>query len=261
MSILSRADYKAARKQIVRIWKTNTRTTIANYPYSIFDRDGTPEAGTLSAGNTANGTVPTPAVTGYPQIIAPANTLYLTAVRVNWNVLGLIYFYDRLFCAGAYSYNADTTLASQPSYASRLPGTDYNSLELWFETVTAFTGTPNVQVNYLDQDGNAGDTGSISAGFAPAVGYSFQIPLAAGDTGIQQITRVRCTTASAGTFNISVHRPGFACRISKLGQPQVFGLFDTGMKIVYSDTAFFAQVSTDSTSSGTPYIELELADG
>ena len=260
MAIESLDDWIAATQQIVYYYKKN-KTVVAGYPYSMFDAQGNPGVGTLAIGNTANGTVPTPSTAGYPHIASITTIGYLSSVAFNNYDAGIMSMYDRLFAAGAYAYNADTTLSSQPSYSGRVPNTNYNSLEIWIEAVTNFSGTPSFQINYLDQDGNAGDTGVVSAGAALASGRCFRMPLAAGDSGVQQITRVRCTVASGGTFNVMVLRHLWTNRSQFDNGGGIDDMFKTGLPQVYDTSAFYLLITSDSTDAGYPAIYMDVRDG
>jgi hypothetical protein len=260
MALTGADSYIAAAKQWPNWAKTGSRTLVAGIPYSLFDIAGQPGAGTLAVGNTANGLVHTDATNGYPTINAISGIGYLTRVEFGWTVAGRLTLYDRLFSCGAYSFNADTTLASQPSYAGRVPGTDYKGLELWVEAVTAFTGNPSVQINYLDEGGNAGDTGVQATGAALTIGRMFRMPLAAGDNGISRVDRVRCTVASVGTFNVHVMRRLWSGRILAANDGDIHDLFKTGAPQVYADSALFVQVTADGTASGLPGAMFEIAD-
>jgi hypothetical protein len=260
MAIASLDDYIASTRQKLTIYKSASMTTVAATTFTPFALAGQPGAGTLSPGNTANGTVPTGAIDGYPKIEALTGTGYLSRVMYSGSVAGNLRLYDRLFCAGAYAYNADTTLASVPSFAARVPNTFHNGLELWYEQVTAGTGVPSIRVYYLDQDGNAGDTGVVSLGVAHILGRCTRLPLASGDSGVSGITRVTASVASAGTFNISVLRPLWNGRVTVANDLRVDDLLSTGMPQVYADSAIYMLVDPDSTASGTPYLALEIAD-
>jgi hypothetical protein len=262
MAIASLDQYLAALREKVTYFKSGAVTTLANIPYTMFDMAGNPGAGTLSAGNTANGIVPTDVLAGYPLLGAPSGVAYLASIMFTNTVACRLTLYDRVFSCGAYAYNADTTLASQPSFAGRIPGANYSGLELWIETVTAFTLIPAFQINYLDQGGNAGDTGSVSAGVAMTIRRCFQMPLASGDNGIYGvagIVRVRCITASAGTFNVNVLRPLWSCRVPIANFGDVHDLLRTGMPQIYNDSALFVQIAADSTASGLPEMFMEVA--
>jgi hypothetical protein len=242
--------------------KTGTRTLLAAMPYSTFDIAGSPGAGTLNAGNTANGLVPTDATSGYPVIGSfSGNSGYLSKIDYGSSVPCCLDLYDRLFVAGAYAYNANTTLASQPSYSGRIISGNYTGTQLWIETVTAFTGNPSFQINYLDQDGNAGDTGVVASGAALAIGRCYQLPLAAGDSGIQQITQVRCTVSTVGTFNVMVLRPLWFGRVYTANGGDVHGVTMTGFPQIFENSALYTILYADSTAVGLPLVTIQVAMG
>jgi hypothetical protein len=261
MAITSLDNYIAAVKQSLTYYKSASVTTLAGIPYTMFDMAGNPGAGALAIGNTANGTVPTDALAGYPVIAALSGTGYFSGIDFSNTVACRITLFDRLFAAGAYAYNADITLASQPSYAGRVPQANYSGLQIWIEAVTAFTGNPSFEINYLDQGGAAGDTGVIASGAALTIRRAFLMPLAAGDNGVQQITRVRSSVATVGTFNVSVLRPLWTGRIPIANGGDVHDMLRTGLPIVYTDSALYPIMYADSTSSGLPYLNIEVADG
>ena len=261
MAIQSLQNYLNAKKQKLLICKYETRSVYAGVVCAIDDLAGPPGVGSLNPGNTANGIVPTNATTGYPPIQTIQNTGYLTRVKWSWDVPGIIFLADVVFSAGAYAYNTDTTLSSQPSYLSRMPGGSYCNTQVRVYAITNFTGTPSFQINYLDQDGNAGDTGVVSTGYALTIGDNNSLPLAAGDSGISQVTRVRCTGSSAGTFGVAVCRGIWCGRIDFRGQRREDDLIKTKMEQVFSDSALMIGVAADSTSSGKPWVEMEISDG
>ena len=261
MAITALDGVIAAVKRRVVYQKTASRTSVANIPFSVFDLAGNPGAGTLAVGNTANGIVPTDALAGYPLLATQAATLYLNRIQARSSVACWLDVYDTLFSAGAYAFNANTTLTAQPSYAGRVPATDYNGLELWLEAVTAFTGSQSIRVQYLDQGGAAGDTGTIATAVAPTIGRMFLMPLAAGDSGIQQVNVVTSTVSTVGTFNVHVLRWLWGCRINAANQGVVDSLLKTGLPQIYDASALRVIVTPDSTATGLPSLRAESADG
>jgi len=260
MAITTIDQYIAAAKQRLTWMKTGTRTLVGAMPYTVFDIAGQPGAGTLAIGNTANGLVPTDDTAGYPVIASFGGGVgYLSKVDFGSTVACCFDVFDRLFAAGAYNYNADTTLASQPSYSGRVPNANYNGLQLWYEQVTVGTGIQHVEVNYLDQDGAAGDTGDVTLITTMPVGRMYQIPLAAGDSGIQQITRVRGLTASGGTFNVMVLRPIWMGRCIMANWGDVHDLLKTGFVQIYDTSALYVALYADSTAVGLPLITMQVA--
>lgn len=260
MAITSLDQYLAAPKPWLTWMKTGTRTLIASMPYSVFDVAGNPGAGTLNVGNTANGLVHTDATAGYPLIPsfggAPG---YIGRVDYSSSVPCRLLLYDRLFVAGAYAYNSGTiNLTGQPSFASRVPDGNYSGLELWVEGVTAIAGLLSTRVTYLDQDGNAGDTGVIATGVTPPVGRCVQLPLAAGDSGLRQINSVTPSVITGGTFNVMVLRPLGMFRVPAANSGSFADLLATGLPRIYDDSALYVMVAADSTAVGLPMLHIQV---
>jgi len=261
MAIASNDNYIASVKQYITWFKTASRTAVAAIPFTNFDQAGVPGAGTLAVGNTANGIVPTDTLAGYPLINTISGTGYLGKIDFGWTVVGRLHLYDCLFSAGAYTFNADVTLTSQPSFAGRVPGGNYNGLELWLEAVTAFTGSQTCQINYLDQGGAAGDTGAIATAVAPIIGRKFRMPLAAGDSGISQLVRVRSSVSTVGTFNVHIMRPLWTGRVIVANGGDTRDYLSTGLKQIYDTSALRVIVQPDSTATALPQLYIQVCDG
>lgn len=265
MAILSLDDYIAAARQHIQMFKNSTRTTVAGIPFSVFDLAGVPGAGTLAVGNTANGIVPNDTVAGYPPIGAfgGGNKGVIGAVHFSSSVACRLGVFDCLFSAGAFTFNANVTLASQPSYSSRVPGgTDFSNTELWLEAVTAFTGLQTVTITYTNQDGVTGrTTGAIATGVAPTAGRMFRVPLQAGDSGVQKIESVISTVSTVGTFNVHVMRRLINVRVASAYMSDSFDMLRSGLPEVFDNSALRLVVWADSTSSGAPEMSIEIANG
>lgn len=265
MTILTLDQLIAAAKQRVPLKKTAARTTVANAWFSMFELAGDPGAGTLAGANTANGVVPDDSTAGTPVLntFGGGNTGYLTNVDFANTVASRLMLADLLFKAGAYAFNANTTLASQPSYSGRVPGgTDFTNTEIWIEAVTAFTGNMSVAVTYTNQAGTAGrTTGTVATGVAPTVGRLIQLPLQAGDTGVQKIESVVATVATVGTFNVLVLRPLWTGRVRAVNDGDLHDYLRVGMPQVFDTSALYLAVNADSTSGGLPETMLTVANG
>ncbi len=264
MAILSLDELIAAPSQRVTYLKTATRTSVAAIPFSVFDLAGNPAAGTLAVGNTTTGIVPTDALAGYPTIQSfGGSTGYLAGVQFGSSVACRISVFDCLFSAGAFPFNAAVTLSGQPSYASRvLGGTDFTNTELWIEAVTAFTGNQSIAITYTNQDGVTGrTTGTIATGVAPTIGRMLQLPLQSGDTGIQRIESVTSTVSTVGTFNVHVMRRLWNGRVRINNDGDAHDFLKTGMPQIFDTSALRVVVYTDSTSTGIPEIQFEIAVG
>ena len=263
MAIASFDQAIAAAKQYLSVAKTAVRPSIAASWFSVFDLAGNPGAGVLAGTSTAAGVVPTDATAGCPTIGAfGASALgYLWQLEYGCSVACRLKLFDMVFKAGAYAFNAAQALTGQPSYASRMPGGSYSDTQIWIEAVTAFTGNLTVTITYTNQSGVTGRTATLATGTALTVGRLMQVPLQAGDTGVQEITNVAGTVATAGTFNVLVLRPLWSGRCRTANDGDVHDFTKTGMPQVFADSALFLAVAADSTSTGIPEIELVVANG
>lgn len=253
-----------ALEQTLIFNKTASRTSIASIPFSVFDLAGSPGAGTLAVGNTANGIVPTDAIAGTPTINAfsGANSGYISRVCFGSTVACRMMLYDRLFSAGAYAFNANTTLASQPSFSARVPDLDYKGLELWIEAVTAFTGSQSIAVTYTNQDGTTGrTTGTIATGVAPTIGRMLRLNLQAGDTGIKKIESVVSSVSTVGTFNVHVMRKLWRGRVKFANDGDIHDFTKTGLPHIFDTSSLFYIVQADSTATGLPTIDIDIVNG
>lgn len=258
-------SYVTAAKQNIRFVKTTTRTTIATAWFSLFDIAGEPGAGTLAGSSITAGVVPTDATAGYPNIDDFGGLDgRLTRMEFGSSVACRIRVYDRLFLAGAYAFNANQALSAQPSYLGRVPGGNAaacaGQTELWAETVTAATGNQTWNVTYTNEAGTASrTTGAVGIGAAPTLGRCFQLPLQAGDKGVSLVTNVAGGTGSVGTANIMVLRPLWTGRVLIANDGDVHDYLRTGLRSVFQDSALYVLVAADSTSSGIPELEAQIA--
>lgn len=255
----------AAASQRVSLFKTASRTSVAAVPFSVFDLAGNPGAGTLAGTSTVAGVVPTDTTSGHPmfQNFAGGATGYISKIEFGNTVASRLTLFDMLFKAGAYPFNASATLSGQPSYAYRVPnGTDFTNTEIWVEAVTAFTGSPVITVTYTNQDGVTGrTTGSVGAGAALTVGRMMQLPLQAGDSGVQKIESVTCTVATAGTFNVLVMRRLWQGRVRVANDGDVHDMLKTGLPVIFQESALFLAVQADGTATGNPEVVVEVVNG
>lgn len=248
------------------VWyRTGTRTTIAAMPFSVYEVAGCPYASALAIGNTSNGVLHSDATTGYPPIasVGAGNTCYISRIEYGSSVACRLKVFDCLWAAGAFNANTNGTQnLTTPDWSGRLPtANNYEGLELWYECVTAVTANQSIKVDYLNQANTAANTGTVATAVAPTLGRMLRIPLAAGDTGLRAITSVTGTVSTAGTFNLRVMRPIWTGRVSVANQGEVHDFMRLGMPKVSDNTAFFVQVSCDSTALGLPELYIDLVEG
>jgi hypothetical protein len=264
MAITTLDGLIAAAKQRLVISHLTTRTAVAASMSSMFDIAGAIGAGTLAGTSTTTGTVPTDLTAGCPVINAfgGGNTGYISRLEGSNTVSGRITLYDMLWKGGAYAFNASTSGNTPTSYSTRVPGgTDFTGLEIWAEQVTAGTGIQNINVTYNDENNASSTTGTIAAPAAMIIGRMFQLPLAAGDKGVQGITGVVGSVATAGTFNILVLRPLGEIRVRVANDSVIQDPLTTGMPQVFADSALVMMFKPDSTATQQPEIVIDIVNG
>lgn len=261
-----------AYRQTIPMVKTNSVTVVAGVPSTLIDRAGFPVAGSLNPNQTTNGIVPVDTDAGYPLIDAASgsNRIYLSRVFISANVAMSIDLYDVLFMAGQTTIPTSGTttvaLTSRPSFSSRVPflsdGTtrDWSRVELFIQSSVAFSNHAHtVSIDYLDQGGSAGNTGNISTQNI-VVNRWLRCPLAAGDTGVQEITgyNVNGVTSATGSVSVLAARRLGSFR-TQGGLSSIYGPDYTGLPELYATSAILMVCRADSTSSGTPDVVIELA--
>ena len=268
MAITTGDGYIASAKQVIPYVKTAAVTTVATTRYTMFAAAGNPTAGTL-AGTAAPGALFTDATAGCPTINAfgGAATGYVTRVSYSNTVIGRLELWDKLYgVAVSLTALATTTVTGPPAISGRLPaGPDYTGLRLFVEITTTVSATATtVQVTYTDQGGTsraAAATASLS-GFVAA--RWVEIPLVSGSTGIQKIESVTVggTVATAGAVNVIICRPLWtnSVRVANAAGSGVDGIDRTGMPQVFATSALVLTAVADSTSTGTPDLNIEIAN-
>jgi len=271
MAITSGDTYIAASKQILPYTKTASVTTTATTRFTTFGVAGNPGAGTRAMTTALTGAVPNGQTdVGYPPIttFGGSNTGYLTRVQYANSVVTRMEIWDKLFGINITPLTALSTftLATQASYSSRVPGgTNYSGLRLFLEITTALaTATAlTVTVTYTNQAGTTGRTTGAVTMANYTVDRWIELPLQAGDSGIQKIDTVVLggTVATAGAFNVIVARPLWTNRVNIANGGGLDGIDRTGMPIVYNTSALVVTTIADSTSSGVPDLNIEITNG
>lgn len=265
MAITNLDGYIAAAKQNIQIAKTASVTAVALMNTQVLQAAGSPGGGVLAGASTAAGIVPTDATPGFPLVNAfgVGAEGYLSKVEFGASVPCRLSLYDCLFKAGAFAFNANVTLAAQPSFSSRvLGGTDFNNTEIWIEAVTAFTGSQSIVVTYTNQAGvTAKTTGVVATGVAPIVGRMLQLPFAAGDTGVQKIESVTSSVSTAGTFNVLVLRRLWGGYVPIANGGDVHDFLKTGLIKIFGNSAFMLISRPTSTATGIINVAFQVANG
>jgi hypothetical protein len=266
MSLTSLADLSGAFRQRVEMHKGLTSNSQAIIWGSLSRLTAGDPVAIPAPSNTTTGTVPVAGDTGFPTIQPFTGNAHITwwefgaLLEAASSSAGRIMVHDRLWQAGPFSINTTTTFASQPSYAGRIPNSDYSGLQLWIEG-NAQSGTPGITVTYTNQSGVAGRSTTFTMTSLGGAAGSVQVPLASGDSGVQKVESISLTNvAGSGTVNLFVARPLLWGRIEQNnGYMRSEGLENTGMPQVFSDTAFAVMFCSNTTAFGPLHVSMELA--
>ena len=261
-----------AYKQVVPMVKTNSVTTVAGLPSTLIDRAGFPVAGSLNPSQTTNGVVPVDTDAGYPVLdnASGSNKIYLSRVSISANVAMSVDLYDVLFLAGQTTIPTSSTttvaLTSRPSFSGRVPfladgvTRDWSRVELFLYSAVAWSNHAHTaSIDYLDQGGAAGNTGNVSTQ-SFAINRMLRMPLAAGDTGVQEITGYNLNgIASAAGAVVAMAARRLGSFRTQGGLSSLYGPDYTGLPELFGTSAILMVCRADSTSSGTPDVVIEVA--
>jgi hypothetical protein len=198
--------------KVPRVAGAAATTPIIGRGCSLWTYDGVPAGGavpTVAAipDRTTTGAIPFTAATG-------GRDLHLIGTSITPLIAGAYLLYDRLFHIGGLSgtSTADQTVQGGTPTPALTRNTGGAGNMAWYEVYTLIgaTGT-TLTMTYTDQDGNSGQTSTINIGATNfrEVTRAQRIPLAAGDTGIRAIEKVKltATTGTLGDFGITIAQP------------------------------------------------------
>jgi hypothetical protein len=134
---------------------------------------------------------------------------------------------------------------------------------LWATTAVAANAV-TITVNYTNSSGTAGRTTGASGSLSGLiVGRWIELPLQAGDSGVNSVTSVVVggTAAATGAINVIIVRPLWSGRVNLANSGGLDALDGTGMPIVYADSAIIQTIVPDSTAAGLPDLNIEIANG
>jgi hypothetical protein len=198
--------------KVPRVAGVAATALIAGRAASLWTYDGMPAGGAVPT----TGAIPTRTTDGAINFTAPGGSRekFLISAGIVPLTSGVFVLYDRLYHIGGLEGNstADQTVqGTTPSPAlTRNTGGEGNFAFAEIYTILGTTST-TLTMTYTNQAGTTGQTSTVNIG---ATGFrevtrALRIPLAAGDTGIRAIEKVKltATTGSLGNFGITIARP------------------------------------------------------
>jgi hypothetical protein len=179
---------------------------------SLWTYDGMPAGGVAPT----SGEIPDRTLQGAIPFTAPGGSRdkHLIGASVIPTVAGVYLLYDRLYHIGGLSgtSTADQTIQGSPASPALTRNTGGAGNIAFYEIYTLIgSTTTTLTMTYTNQAGTGSKTSTINIG---ATGFREisrmqRIPLAAGDSGIQAIEKVKLTalTGAAGNFGITIAQP------------------------------------------------------
>jgi len=199
-------------QKVPRVSGVAATATIAGRMASAWQYDGYPAGGATPT----SGAIPTRTTTGALTFTAPGGTRekFMVSAFVSPQVSGTYLLYDRLYHIGGLSgtSTADQTVQGSPASPALTRNTGGAGNIAFYEIYAQVGGTSTtLTMTYTNQAGTSGQTSTINiggTGFREATRIQ-RIPLAAGDTGIQAVEKVKLTasTLAAGNFGITIAQP------------------------------------------------------
>ena len=186
--------------------------TIGGRGASFWTYDGMPAGGAVPT----SGAIPDRSTTGAIPFTAPGGSRdkHLIGASITPLVAGVYLLYDRLFHIGGLSgtSTADQTIQDDPASPALTRNTGGAGNMAFYEIYTIIgTTATTLTMTYTNQAGTGSRTSTIFIGGTAAreVTRMQRIPLAAGDSGIQSIEKVKltATTGTLGNFGITIAQP------------------------------------------------------
>jgi hypothetical protein len=235
---------------------------------SLWSAPGQPGTGATPTAFGSGGNVQTSAIVGAIPFTNPASgNSYLARLFATSSVPGTLVFYDRLWACSALLATVNTVQTIVGAPALTRPDANGINAEIWIEATTAIgTTASNVSCSYTNQGGTAGHTTTSQAMVvSKPIGWAMQLPLVAGDTGVQTIQS--CTFSAAmttGAVNLCIQR-----RVAEFAIPAAYLSFPpqdpfwAGLPQIYNSACLVAyfMVGSGAAAPAIPSASVLIAQG
>lgn len=262
------AEIIQAHKE-ARVSGLGSSSWVAGFEYSLWQYDGIPSHGDVPPTTYHNPDETTPG--GLLQANPAAGfQRWLTALCATGNVGGRIVLYDRLLAISGLSGTVTTAQninGGSPATLSRHyqdpNGLADDGTELLVEIYTTIgvTGT-TITADYTNSSGGSATTQAAAIG---ATGFReaqrcIRLPLAAGDTGVRDVTSVTlaASTGTAGNFGLVVARRLLEIEIGAGGVPELWSGVDGSFIEILSGACLAWTYQTGVANAGTSVLDAQL---
>lgn len=223
-------------------------------------------AGVAPAGyTTGTGYTPTNSTSGaFPFTNPTSGETRLSQISCAGSTVGTLIIYDRLWaCSGMSGTVATAQAVTTPGSLTRYTS-NYTGVEAWLEVYSA-TGSTAVTatLTYVNQAGTAGKTGTAAVVATTVAGQMIPFTLAAGDTGVQQVTSVTlsATTGTTGSFGVTLLKRLAEIPITVANVGSVLDFGGTGLPVIQNNACLAFAVQCSTTSTGSIMGSISIAQG
>lgn len=225
---------------------------------------GFPGAGSASPAYTAgSGYTCDKTTAGAVPFTDAAVKAWIARLGMSCSQPGTIIIADRLWSCSGMGFAASTYTVTTPgSLPARITDNGVDC-ELWVENfVAAGAASGTLTANYLNANTGAAKSGVISAVVsAPVAGQMQPVPLAAGDTGIRQLTSVvTSATWTSGSFGMTILKRIIEIPISVANAGQLLDWAQLGLPSIPNAACLMALYLANGTTAPTVIGSLDIID-
>jgi hypothetical protein len=209
--------------------------------YTPWYAAGNPGAASANAAGNNGLAVAAPVAGQIPRTNPGAGNAYLARLAMQASTPGTLWLIDRLWNNGGLSA---TSTSSVPITPATLPARDgaggtngVNVMAALEHSSTGGAGTPTVTLTYTDQDGNTGNSATLTGVTTPPIGTFEIFTLAAGDTGVRGPTAfIQSATRTSGAFHVVLFRLLAQLDCTQANVGNAIDALTAGMPRIYNDS-------------------------
>jgi hypothetical protein len=271
----------AGMKEPVFFYRALTGTMVAGRPTTLFYANGGAAGSCIPGAATApspgiNGAVLSSGVSttvGYAGQL-PFNNFptsgnrYLARFAGTATVGGVLILADRIWHNSGINVSSSASqVISTPTWPARDAdgATLGNGVLVGLEiSATVGAGTPQINLNYTDSDGNTGNSGRevISTVASSIQGTFYPIGLAAGDKGVRSIQAITLSaTMTSGSVSLVAYRPIAALELPGNNLPGAMDCITSGFPRMYAGTVPFLIFVPYTTTTSNVAGQIVYTDG
>jgi hypothetical protein len=268
MALTTYLSYNLAPKQRI-VYIKNSNSSVAFIPQSISHSVGTPGSvpnpvtqPVSAAGSTASGLLVTPQnKTGGYTLINNGGQKYITQVGFYNSVSCNLQIFDKIVEYAISPLSLGTITCTNIDMGTRKFANFQQLIFLEIGTSLSAAAT-SVTVNYTNSDGISGRVSTPVTISSFALGRWVLVPLQSGDVSVNSIESVTIsgTAATTGSFNVIIVRQIISTLpIFNAGKGDIYGIDKLSNIPIHDDTFIQPVISSDSTTSGTVKLDIEIA--